>query len=444
LRRPELETAEEKLSFLRNARIGSVSFEELRPDAKNNWLNQTSNDFDTLIPIATKEAKTAKKAGQEKAIFKLFSMGVITARDEWVYGFACDAVEDKVCHLVHIYNMDLKRLKREKRDDQWVSKLDHSIKWTRSVKRDLANGVSYKFESHAVVTSLYRPFVRKYLYFSPGLIEMPNQMPVFFPREERSFASNVVIFFNDRGSRSPFSPLAAREIAEYHLAASSDGFQGLGLYRYDQDGRRHDNITDWALAQFKKHYQPGRGKKERPITKEAIFQYVYGVLHDPIYREKYALNLKRDFPHIPFYPNFWQWAVWGKTLIDLHIGYETIKPWPLKRINVPDKSARQTGIAPKAMLKADKGTGRITLDSETTLVGVPPEAWEYRLGNRAALEWILDQYKEKKPKDPTIRSRFDTYRFADYKEHVVDLLARVTTVSMETVRITREMREVRR
>lgn len=105
--------------------------------------------------------------------------------------------------------------------------------------------------------------------------------------------------------------------------------------------------------------------------------------------------------------------------MDLHIGYETIKLWPLRRIDVPDKSARKAGLAPKAMLKSDKEAGRITLDSETTLAEVPAEAWEYRLGNRSALEWILDQYKEKKPKDPTIRACFDTYRFADYKEKVI-------------------------
>jgi predicted helicase len=91
-------------------------------------------------------------------------------------------------------------------------------------------------------------------------------------------------------------------------------------------------------------------------------------------------------------------------------------------------------------LKADKDAGRITLDSETTLSGVPPQAWSYLLGNRCAIDWVLDQYKEKKPKDPTIREKFDTYRFADHKEKVIDLLMRVTTVSVETVRITAAMK----
>jgi len=130
--------------------------------------------------------------------------------------------------------------------------------------------------------------------------------------------------------------------------------------------------------------------------------------------------------------------------MDLHIGYETVEPWRLERTDLPDEKAREAGMAPKAMLKADKESGRISLDSETTLAGVPPEAWDYQLGNRSALEWVLDQYKEKKPKDPTIRTKFDTYRFADYKEKVIDLLARVTAVSVATVKLTRKMRGARR
>ncbi|MCW5772402.1 MAG: hypothetical protein KIT16_12245 [Rhodospirillaceae bacterium] len=151
-------------------------------------------------------------------------------------------------------------------------------------------------------------------------------------------------------------------------------------------------------------------------------------------------DLKREFPRIPFYADFWRWADWGETLMALHIGYETVEPWPLKRIDTPDEKAKGTGTKPKAMLRADKEAGTIQIDSETQLSGVPREAWDYKLGNRSALEWILDQYKEKTPKDPTIRARFNTYRFADHKEKVVDLLKRVTRVSVETMKIIGAMR----
>ena len=158
----------------------------------------------------------------------------------------------------------------------------------------------------------------------------------------------------------------------------------------------------------------------------------------------YALNLKREFPRIPFYPDFAQWAAWGEALMALHIGFETVEPFALRREDVPDAKARAAGLPPKALLKSDPAAGSITLDTETTLHGIPPEAWDYRLGNRCALDWVLDQHKEKKPKDPTIRERFDTYRFADHKERVIDLLARVTTVSVQTQRIVQAMQTAAR
>jgi len=265
------------------------------------------------------------------------------------------------------------------------------------------------------------------------------------------------IVFTDTSPRAPFSALACDSPFEHHLAASSDSFQCVGLYRYDEAGTPIDNITDWSLAEFKKHYQPGRVKKAQPITKHAIFHYVYAVLHDPQYREKYAQNLKREFPRVPLYGGgegssgapagdaaFWQWAAWGEALMALHIGYEQVAPFALVRTDVPDEKARAAGQSPKCLLKAVKGEGRnagsIVVDSETTLTGVPPEAWAYQLGNRCAIEWVLDQYKEKKPKDPTIREKFDTYRFVDHKEKVIDLLMRVTAVSVETVRIVEAMK----
>ena len=201
-----------------------------------------------------------------------------------------------------------------------------------------------------------------------------------------------------------------------------------------------DNITDWALDQFATHYAADARVTKRPITKDAIFHYVYAALHDPLYRETYAQDLKRSFPRIPFHADFWRWAEWGETLLRLHTGYETVEPFPLGRIDIPDEKVRQAGQPPKTLLRADRDAGTILIDSETQLTGIPPEAWTYQLGNRSALDWVLDQHKERTPKDPTIRARFNTYRFAGHKEYVIDLLRRVTRVSVETVAITRAMR----
>jgi predicted helicase len=172
------------------------------------------------------------------------------------------------------------------------------------------------------------------------------------------------------------------------------------------------------------------------ISKTDIFHYVYAVLHNPNYRQKYEQNLKREFPRIPLYADFWKYADAGKKLMDLHLNYENIEHRELKR---DDKANRLETLAPRPKLspklKANKELGEIYIDEQTTLTGVPPLAWEYKLGNRSALEWILDQYKERKPSDPTILEKFNTYHFADYKESVIELLQKVCEVSVQTMQI---------
>jgi len=427
--------ADEKRDFLTSTPLAVRPFVEIRPDAKNNWIALAQNDFDTLIPIASKDAKSTTKQSQEKAIFKLFSLGVVTNRDDWAYDDDPGTLGEKIKLLISTYNAELKRFAGVRNRDDLAEQLDGSIKWTRAVKNDLRRGVKYEFKKDAIKESYYRPFVKRKLYFDRQLNEMVYQIPQLFG--PHAGANRAFCFSAEE--RSEFGAIALDCIPNKDIFMPSAA-QVLALYRYE-GGSRIDNITDWAQTQFTKQYAL------KAITKEAIFHYVYAVLHDPVYREKYALNLKRDFPRIPFYgttlADFKQWATWGEELMQLHIGYETVAPANLKRTDTPDEKARKSagkGYVPKAILKADKTTSRITLDTETTLDGIPDIAWEYKLGNRSALEWILDQYKEKKPKDLTIREKFDTYRFADYKEKVIDLLMRVTTVSSRTQEIVAAMR----
>jgi predicted helicase len=433
-----METAAEKLAFLGTARMEALAFQEIAPDERHDWLDFSDNDFSSLLPIATKEAKGAKKPSQEKATFKLFSLGVVTARDDWVYDDDLPTLDRKVRWLIDAYNADRARLETSRSSTNLAEMLDTSIKWTRAVKGHLRSGTHLAFNPDLLISANYRPFIKHSLYFSPQLNEVQYRLPRIFGPTGKHVSRTIV--FTDPTAQKPFMVLAVDRVFDLHFVGAAAGAVGLPLELPSvEEGHSVENLTDWALDQFKRHYQPGRGKKERPVTKEAIFHYVYGVLHDPTYREKYALNLKREFPRIPFYADFWRWADWGKALMDLHIGYESTVPFSLGRTDIPDEKARKVGLSPKAVLRADKDSGRIVLDSETTLAGVPAEAWAYTLGNRSALEWILDQYKEKTPKDPTIREKFNTYRFADYKDKVIDLLMRVTTVSVETQRIVKAM-----
>ena len=426
--------ADEKRAFLASRKLREHEFEEIRPDSDGNWLNLTTNDFETLIPLASKETKAAKTAVKERAIFKLFSLGVVTNRDEWVYDDNPEALRTKVRFLVDAYNHDLTN-----HSGSEAASPVAEIKWTRAVKADLQRGTRYAFDGDAVEPACYRPFVKRQLYFHPKLNEMQYQLPSIFGNGD---VRNPCIVVTDSTAQKPWMACAVEQVTDLHFVGAAAGSVCIPLGRLASNGEMADNITDWALKQFTTHYagEVGKGKGARKITKEALFHYCYAVLHDPVYREKYAQNLKREFPRIPFYPDFWQWAAWGEALMALHIGYEALEPFPLARTDTPDDKARAAGLPPKAILRADPAAGCITLDSETTLRGIPPEAWAYKLGNRCALDWVLDQHKEKKPKDPTIRERFDTYRLKDYKDQVIDLLARVTRVSVETVRVVGEMK----
>ena len=493
-RRPEMETREDKLAFLDGSQLSELAVEEVRPDAKANWINQTENDFETLVPLASKETKAAKSASSERAIFKLYSLGVVTSRDDWVFDLSRSRLSQKMKFMIDFYNQERTRLADRKDRSNISNELNYKIKWTRRVKGDLNKRREYIFEGNKIVLANYRPFNKQFFYRDQGLNEFLYQTPQIFGAGELQTPAITVM---GDSSGKPYFCLAIDRIPDLNFVSpASGGTQTLPITRVDTSGARHDNITDWALDQFRAHYEAGTfspaerekvaakrpdegappdearettqskaansatvgasktipsfgaarpllpqaGEGERPISKDAIFHYVYAVLHDPIYREKYAQNLKREFPRIPFYADFWRWADWGERLMALHIGYETVDPWPLARNDAPDAKAAAAGLSPKPILRADHDHGVIVLDSETQLSGVPPEAWAYKLGNRSALEWILDQHKEKTPKDPTIREKFNTYRFADYKEKVVDLLKRVTRVSVETMAIVEAMR----
>jgi len=361
------------------------------------------------LPLVNKEVKAGRS---EEAIFKLFSTGLKTKKDEWVYDVSKNNLVAKMKFFIEIYQ---KTLSREKLVD-----IKNQIKWDRELENYLEKKITKQFNSHQIIEAWYRPFSKQYLYFDKHL----NSMVLQWFNIYKTGQLNKCISFVAPGNSKSFHCLAGNSVVDVHFTGDS---QCLPLYRYDENGDRIDNITDWGLTQFQTHYQDSK------ITKENIFHYTYAVLHHPAYRTKYELNLKREFPRLPFYQDFHQWTNWGKTLMELHLNYETIQPYGLQQIEIANKEN------PKAKLKADKINGVITLDENTQLIGVNAIAWEYKLGNRSALEWILDQYKEKKPKDPTIAKLFNTYKFADYKEQVIDLLQRVCTVSVKTMEIIQQM-----
>ena len=419
-RRPEMETAEEKLSAIGSiGGLGKLAVETIQPDKKNDWLDLTQNDWDQLMPLVDPGVPASRTTNQHKAVFRLMSNGLKTQRDEWVYDNSKDALTIKARRMVEVYEATRLDSKFADRD---------TIKWDAELDRYRSRGISKSFESGAIIPAAYRPFSKRWLYFDPHFNGRTYQLPSMF-----GYGPNPALIFSDPFAQKPWMALSVDCVPDLHLVGAAAGAICTGRFRYNKEGARLDNITDWALKQFTDRYG-----QAAVISKDDIFAYVYAVLHDPVYRETYALNLKREFPRVPLYPDFKRWRDWGQRLLDLHIGYETIAPADLIRTDTPDPK-RAEGTTPVVKLKSDPGNGVVVPDADTTLSGIPTQAWDYRLGNRSAIDWVLDQHKEKTPKDPTIREKFNTYRFADYKEAVVDLLARVVTVSVETVAITEAM-----
>lgn len=346
----------------------------------------------------------------------------MSGRDEWVYDYSAGTAAEKLSVFASYFANVAKRFD--------PGRLPLEIKWSRNLKRKAGSVPATELVRRDTRPAVFRPFIKKQLSGPDYLIDELGALNQTFVEP------NMAIAFLSVASSQPLAALAIDKPFDYGLLKTGNGgTQALYRYRYAKSGERIDNITDWALDQFVAHY----GKKG--VTKDAIFHYVYAVLHDPVYREKYALNLKREFPRIPFYPDFARWAARGEALMAMHIGYEAVEPWPVERVDTPNPK-RAEGTHPKPALKSFPDQGMVRVDEDTQITGIPREAWDYRLGNRSAIDWVLDQHKEKAPRDPTIREKFNTYRFADYKESMIALLAKVVRVSVDTVAITRAMAQV--
>lgn len=402
---------EVKLQWFAEQNINQIEFEKVNPDKNNNWLNISENDWETLLPLYQKD--------KDESIFNFCSNGVSSNRDEWVYDFDQSNLGRKIHFFIDTYNELIAN-----NSEQYPK----SIKWSSTLKSCFKAKRNISHSDKKYILSSYRPFTLKVFYADPVLNDRLTENHLrFFGKNFEKENTLISINASDKG----LIKLTSKNICDLHFTGDS---KCLPLYRYDNE-EKIDNISNWGLQKFSSYYN------DNLIKKENIFHYIYAILHHPSYQSKYELNLKRDFPRIPFYDDFWKWANWGKCLVDLHTDYEKVEPYALE---VSEKSLDIHNLAvleklKKPKLRADKVAGTIELDGLTILKGVPSIAWEYKLGNRSAIEWILDQYKEKKPSDKTIEEKFNKYVFSEYKHEVINLLTRVCTVSIETMKIIDKM-----
>ena len=322
---------EEKYRYLNEKEhYGNVEWQPIKPDKRDTWLTEGLHaEFEDFVPIGSKETKAAKGEPVE-VIFKLYSRGVATCRDAWAYNFESSTLNVNMRRMIDTYNEQVfmweQHSKKGASVDDSVVYDDARISWSEALKANLRRGRLVEFAEHRVRESLYRPFTKSNLYFGRMMNERVYLFPSIFPTPETE-VENRVICLTAVGNKLPFHCIITRQIADLHLTGDSQCFP---FYTYDEDGgNRSENITDWALDRFRSHY------RDDTITKWDIFHYVYGLLHHPVYRERYQANLKRDLPRIPFAPDFRAFSEAGARLATIHVGYEEQPEYRLRQVETP-------------------------------------------------------------------------------------------------------------
>ena len=415
---------EEKYRYLDSKQhYQNISWQQITPDSRYTWLTEGLHpEFDTFLPMGSTKAKDVGT----NVVFKTYSLGVSTNRDSWVYNFNQNALAENVQQMTETYNTEVDRWKRRENSavklDDFVIPDATKIKWSSGLKNKLKSGKTTHFSQEKIRKSLYRPFTQLSLYFDPRMMtERASVFPSIFPTSNTE-SENRVICVSGIGSSKSFHTMISDIIPCIDFLEKTQCFP---FYTYNEDGtNRQENITDWALAQFRTHYG------DDTITKWDIFHYNYAVLHHPDYREKYQANLKRDLPHIPFAQDFRGFANAGAQLADLHVNYESVPKYEKLELVETPNTQRIDWQVEKMRFSKDKT--QIYYNDYFTLAGIPAEAFAYQLGTRSALEWVVDQYRVKVDKRSGIVN--DPNR-ADAPQYIVDLIGRVVTVSLQTVEI---------
>lgn len=412
------------------------------PNAHGDWLAQRRDDFPKFVPLASSRA--------EPGIFHVNGYGLVTSRDSWVYGFGRDAVAANVVRLIANYES-------ERAAGSVEPQLTDStqIGWSRGLRNRLKRSEPLIFRPDALRMATYRPFQRSWVYLDTQLNETTGPAVREFPLG----AHNHGFVLPGVSSHAPASVLMIDALPDMHLLDTGQVFTRWHYEQYEEPEtldlayngeivsghRKVDNITDEALARFRAAYA------NEEVTKDQIFFYVYGLLHSPQYRETYAADLKKMLPRVPMIRDFGGVAEAGRRLSDLHLSFESVAPYPFGALAAPSPG----GVAdfdyfsvghrkmrfgkPSADQKSDglrHDRTVIHYNDRITLSGIPEDAYRYMLGSRSAIEWIIDRYYVKTDKaSGIVNDPNDWSREVGNPRYILDLLARIVTVSIETMKI---------
>ena len=431
---------EEKLKILSEAVSisGMSDWPEVVPDKHHDWIGQRSEAFAQFYPLGSEDAKAGRV---EDAIFGLYSRGLATGKDAYIYNFSHAACAENALRMTHSYLNALQEYADNPELTEAAAARRHlsTIKWDRELENNLRRKREPKFDDNYIRKVAYRPFVATNCYLDYIYIQMKYQTDRIFPDKS---SENRVICIPGIGSKKPFSALltdlisdlgfneAAQCFPRYYYpkppkpSDATDEFPGI-----EAEPDRIDNISDTALNAFCEHY------RDDTITKDTIFDYVYGVLHAPNYCEEYANDLSKMLPRIPFAPDFRAFAEAGSALAELHLGYETCDKFPLALVfsHNGEPQPHHFKLTEKAMRFADDEKTILTINEHVSLSGIPEEAHGYVVNGRTPLEWYIDRYKIKTDKESGIVNDPNGW-FADPRD-LVAAIKRIVHVSVESARI---------
>lgn len=455
---------EKKLALVKSfASVSGIEnagkWREIEPNSDNDWINQRDEAFSTFDELGQTDAIS------KVVFFEDYSSGVITNRDAWCYNFSQKVLRSNMSDMIDFFNSEVKRFKnsnvpttpkeRLEAVDDFIEIDLKKISWTREVKQDLARGKAGKFHSDAVRQSMYRPYSKQWMYFDRQFNNCVYQIPKIYPTAN---SKNLSIMVSGIGASKEFSALITNCTPNRHL---HDTGQCYPLYLYEPaedsgnlnlgksegeviDGyRRRDAITDAILKTFRAAYGKDVGKQD-------IFYYVYGVLHSPEYRTRFAADLKKMLPRIPLTKetkDFKTFSDSGRKLAEWHLNYETVPTWPVEEIHdkldlgLPetykvDKMRFERPSAEQKAAGAKWDKTRIIYNSHLTISKIPLEAYDYIVNGKPAIEWIIERYQFTRDKDSGIvNDPNDWCKEHNQPRYIVDLIGRVVRVSVETMKI---------
>lgn len=447
----------EKLNIIRN--LGDISnplmqWVSITPNEHGDWLNKRSEQFKLYTPLEP-EKKFNQKA---KSVFNTFAIGLASNRDTWVYNFSKQAVEKNMAAMIDFYNQQQQAYQNAVKSNPDLSVEDFidtdptKISWTVNLKKDIERKISHTYKDD-IRYSMYRPFSKQRLYYDKPFIERIGLSPKLFPTPNHQ---NLVICGECTGARRDFTVLITDCIPDLHVLEASQCFP---LYWYDDSTAdiadlfsapqsdadryvRRDGVTDWILSTARKQY----GSR---VTKEDIFYYVYGILHAPDYRTTFAADLKKSLPRLPLVEspdNFWAFSRAGRSLAELHLGYEHVEPYAgCHTVNstTSEDDAINYRVEKMRFGKLDSKTADksiIHYNAGITIESIPLEAYDYVVNGKSAIEWVMERYAVKTDSTSLITNDpNDWCREHDDPKYIYNLLLRIITVSLETMKIVRSL-----